>query len=100
MHAGGRANTPANSTSGFRRPFGYLVIFFGAVMVLVTLLGYFARIFTQSPPFWTEELGRDATWSTRAASRSARWRVCRAGCTSASPTSSRRCPWPGGSPAT
>ncbi len=38
---------------------GYLVIFFGAIMVLVTLLGIFARIFTQSPPFWTEELGRD-----------------------------------------
>jgi len=38
---------------------GYVVILFGAVMVLVTLLGIFARIFTQSPPFWTEELGRD-----------------------------------------
>jgi TRAP-type C4-dicarboxylate transport system permease small subunit len=38
---------------------GYVVIFFGAVMVLVTLLGIFARIFTHSPPFWTEELGRD-----------------------------------------
>ena len=38
---------------------GYAVLFFGTVMVLVTLLGIFARIFTQSPPFWTEELGRD-----------------------------------------
>lgn len=37
----------------------YAVIFFGAVMVVVTLLGVFARIFTQNPPFWTEELGRD-----------------------------------------
>lgn len=37
---------------------GYGVIFFGAVMVLVTLLGIFARLITSSPPFWTEELGR------------------------------------------